>query len=142
TALSALLDNVLHAVCRFVRSASASIILVNGDGSFVTHNATNDIAGLLQHAHDGDGAREDVSALSIPLRSREKTYGSLNVYTTRRDPISDSEAEFARTLADHIGNALALVDTSALNLQLQEAVSTRQLIGEAKGILMESERCS
>jgi GAF domain-containing protein len=130
-------------VGRFVPSTSARIVLVNGDGSFVTHNATDDIVGMHELAHDGDGtAAQDEPALSIPLRSREKTYGALNVYTTRRDPISESEAEFAQTLADHIANAVALVDASALNLQLQEAVSTRQLIGEAKGILMESERCS
>jgi transcriptional regulator with GAF, ATPase, and Fis domain len=142
-ALCALLDSALQVVCRFVPSASASITLVNGDGSFVSHNATDDIAGMLEHTHDGDGTlTEDEPALSIPLRSREKTYGALNVYTTRRDPISDSETEFARTLADHIANALALVDASALNLQLQEAIGTRQLIGEAKGILMSSERCS
>ena len=141
TALCALLDNALHVVCRFVPSTWASITLVNGDGSFVTHNATDDLAVMLERTHDGDGSKE-VPALSIPLRSREKTYGALNVYTTRPDGISDSETECARTLAHHIANALALVDASALNLQLQEAVGTRQLIGEAKGILMESERCS
>jgi len=142
-ALNALLDSALHVVSRFVPSAAASITLVNGDGSFVTHSTTNDGAGLFEHAHDGDGApAEDEPTLSIPLRSREKTYGALNVYTTRRDPVSDSETEFAQTLADHIANALALVDAAALNLQLQEAISTRQLIGEAKGILMASEGCS
>jgi len=143
TALSGLLDSALHVVGRFVPSATASIVLVNGDGSFVTHNATDDLVGMPEHVHDGDATRTgDEPALSIPLRSREKTYGTLNLYTTRRDPISDTETEFARTLADHIANAVALVDASALNLQLQEAVTTRQLIGEAKGILMESERCS
>src|SRR3954467_13052368 len=113
TGLCTLLDNALHVVCPFVPSTWASITLVNGAGTFVTHNATDDLAVMLGHTHDGDGARTtQVPALSIPLRSREKTYGALNVYTTRPDPISDSETECARTLADHIANALALVDAS------------------------------
>ena len=82
------------------------------------------------------------AALSIPLRSGDTTYGALNVYATEPGPISEIEAGLARTLADHISNALALIDASALNTQLQEAITTRQLIGEAKGILMESESCT
>jgi len=125
-ALTALLDSAIHVVGRFLPSSSATITLVNTDGTTVIHG---------ERIQDG-------SPLSVPLRSRERTYGALNVYTTDRDPIADSELDFVRTLADHIANAVALVDASALNLQLQEAISTRQLIGEAKGILMASEQCS
>lgn len=82
------------------------------------------------------------AALSVPLRSGETTYGALNVYAAHPGPMSDIEDGMARALADHISNAVALIDASTLNGQLQEAIGTRQLIGEAKGILMESERCS
>lgn len=141
--LSALLGSALRVVSGFVPSASATITLDNGDGTSVTLEVTDDGAELLEQPQGADAAPlPHGAALSIPLRSREKTYGALNVYTTRCQPMSDNELECVQTLADHVANAVALIDASTLNVQLQEAISTRQLIGEAKGILMESERCT
>src|SRR4051812_48902594 len=81
-------------------------------------------------------------SLSIPLRSGETTYGALTVYTARTGPAPRAELDLARALAVHISNALALIDATALNLQLTEAIDSRQVIGEAKGIVMESTGCT
>jgi len=143
TVLSALLDSVLEVVCRVMPSASASITLVNREGTSFTYNPTADPDGIGDGTRDGRAAPLDGKPTeSIPLRSGDTTYGALNVYLARVGPVADIDIDLARSLAANIANALALIDASARNLQLEEAISTRQLIGEAKGILMESERCS
>ena len=84
--------------------------------------------------------------MSTPLVSCNTTYGALNVYTRKPEDFSTVDIELAGLLADQasvvVANATALIEASMLNEQLQVAVESRQLIGEAKGILLEREGCT
>jgi GAF domain-containing protein len=89
--------------------------------------------------------RELRSVLSTPLMAEDRALGALNVYSRRADPLPDAEVHLAGLLAQQAGAvlacALAYQDVSAINAQLQEALASRDLIGQAKGILMHTERC-
>jgi GAF domain-containing protein len=67
--------------------------------------------------------------------------GALNVYSFRPGGIDERDRDLAVVLAAHASTALAAtMATSAAELevaQLREALRTRDVIGQAKGILME-----
>lgn len=87
----------------------------------------------------GAGVR---SVLSLPLRARERTLGALNLYSMHADLscAEGSTVEVARALAGQasvvLANAAALMSAELTNRHLQEALASRDLIGQAKGILM------
>ena len=77
---------------------------------------------------------------SLPLRVRQRTTGALNLYATVAESWEDPAAGAARGLARQasvvLANAAALMSTQLTNQHLQEALESRDLIGQAKGILM------
>lgn len=87
-------------------------------------------------------AREQnvTSVFSHPLRTREKTASGLNLYSHRPDSTEtwnhDAVAAFARTASIAIANSAAFEQLSKRNDGLMTALKTREVIGEAKGILM------
>lgn len=74
------------------------------------------------------------SMLSYRLFVSDTTLGSLNLYATRLDAFSDQTEQDGSVFAAHA--AIALVGAQA-EAQLHVAVGTRDVIGMAKGILME-----
>lgn len=75
-----------------------------------------------------------LSAMSFKLYTAERTAGALNLFGFEPDPW-DGEAETIGTvLAAH---AAAAILASREGDQLQSALSTRDRIGQAKGIIME-----
>ena len=80
------------------------------------------------------------SVYSAPLSVREDTLGALNLYShapdaaTRWDPATI--ATFALSASVVLANATAFAGAAEQNAQLQEALVTRDLIGQAKGVLM------
>ena len=87
------------------------------------------------------------SVLSTPLMVEERgSIGALNVYATEDDAFGDEARGTASLLGEHaailLGNAFALTGANRLNEQLRQAVTSREIIGEAKGILMERESCT
>jgi transcriptional regulator with GAF, ATPase, and Fis domain len=80
------------------------------------------------------------SVYSSPLEVRGTTNGCLNLYSHRPDAHDewnhDSVATFARSAAVVLANARAFETTAERNEGLVAALETRELIGEAKGILM------
>jgi hypothetical protein len=94
-----------------------------------------DYAGLMI-----DGRKSTVAAmeygiarLELPLRSGTESVGVLHVYSSSGS--FDEDARLAAELfATHAGIALGRARTEE---QLQEALSTRKLIGQALGITME-----
>lgn len=75
-----------------------------------------------------------LSALSFKLYTADRTAGALNLFG-REPKLWDGEAETIGTvLAAH---AAAAILTSREGDQLQSALSTRDRIGQAKGIIME-----
>ncbi len=86
------------------------------------------------------------NVLSTPLSVKEGTLGAINVYTTADHGFNDAERRDARLLAEHaalvLAIAFALRNSLAINEQLREALMSREVVGEAKGILMQQQRCT
>ncbi len=90
-----------------------------------------------QHA----AAHGVLSSLSVPLPFQGATIGALNTYSRRPGVIDDHDVELAEEVAAWvaiaIGNAEAAARTSEDLTHLRTAMTTRALIEQAKGILME-----
>lgn len=87
------------------------------------------------------------SVLSTPLmRDGGEALGAINVYVDEGGAIEADHASAAQLISEHaailVGYAFALLSSSKLNEQLRHAVATREIIGEAKGILMSSQSCT
>jgi GAF domain-containing protein len=82
---------------------------------------------------------------SSPLRTSDRTIGAMNVYLDSADPLTDVDVEMIALLAEQgasvVACAFAYNEVSTLASQLQEALASRDLIGQAKGILMRTEGC-
>ena len=81
------------------------------------------------------------SVLAIPLHPVSDAIGALVLYSSSVDAF-DGEVEglatrLARQAAIAIANSGALVNSEESNDQLREALASRDVIGQAKGILME-----
>ncbi|WP_196073482.1 GAF and ANTAR domain-containing protein [Nakamurella alba] len=93
---------------------------------------------------DGDGrwpgyaeaarAQGISTVLSIRLYVQDKALGALSLYSTKPDAFPPDEVVAARAYAAHAAVAL---DQAQEREQLRAAIDTRDLIGQAKGILME-----
>lgn len=84
--------------------------------------------------------------LSIPFRPMGEPIGTLNIYSMRAEAFTESDVETASMFAEQaaivIANSVAYATVEQRNGQLREAVESRELIGQAKGVLMEREKCS
>ena len=87
-----------------------------------------------------------LSTWSLPLKVGSSSIGALNLYSRELDGFKNSDENIAKTFAAQVStvlsNALAYSTSAQLTEQLREALETRQLIGEATGILMERLSCS
>jgi GAF domain-containing protein len=96
---------------------------------------------------DEEARRTGIKAvLSTPLlRNGDEPIGALNVYAASPS-FAEDDARTAKLIGEHatilVHYALALADSSELNEQLRQAVATREIIGSAKGILMQSQSCT
>ncbi len=87
------------------------------------------------------------AVLSTPLRAPGgPPIGALNIYGREPGGFGEAERRTAEVIGEHaavlVGSALAVLDAVQLNDQLRQAVASREIIGEAKGIIMERQRCS
>ena len=84
------------------------------------------------------------SSLGVPLNVAGEVYGAMNLYAAEAHAFDDAAVESARLLAEQAAVALANTRTyseaSDRVRQLQEALETRIVIEQAKGILMGTER--
>lgn len=80
-----------------------------------------------------------VASYSVPLTAQGNTVGSLNLYSSH-GPFDRDDREVADLLAAQAGiglrNALTFAAAQAVVEQLREALGSRDVIGQAKGILM------
>jgi GAF domain-containing protein len=96
----------------------------------------------------GDRARTHGvgSILSTPLRVRDKTVGALNIYSRDAELFGDADRELAGKFAEEasvvLANAVTFMSMELVNEQLKEAVASRDVIGQAKGILMARQSCT
>ena len=88
-----------------------------------------------------------LGTLSVALASRDdEAVGGLNLYSRSTFHFSDDACEAAVGLAGEIAvavaNVLTFEDVSTLAKQLEEAMASRAVIEQAKGILIAAQRCS
>jgi len=89
----------------------------------------------------GRAAREAgiAAVLGVPMRLDGEKIGTLNIYSNTRRDWSGEDVDAARVLADiaasYVINASKLAQQRRLNEQLQEALDSRLVIEQAKGIL-------
>jgi GAF domain-containing protein len=84
------------------------------------------------------------SMLSIPFIPLNEPIGALNVYSFTRAAFDDVREQVANLLAQQaaivLANSKAFAGAEELNGQLREALTSRDVIGQAKGIIMEREK--
>jgi GAF domain-containing protein len=86
------------------------------------------------------------SSLSIPLPVQRDVTGALNFYATEQAAFSDQSVDLAETFGAHaavaVANAHLYETTAALAVQMQQAMATRAVIEQAKGIIMRDRQCN
>ncbi|MCS5732473.1 GAF and ANTAR domain-containing protein [Herbiconiux daphne] len=84
------------------------------------------------------------SMYAIPMRLRDETIGSMNIFSDRTGPMDPKDTMIARALADvatiGILQERALRESGIAQEQLQRALDSRVLIEQAKGVLAQTER--
>jgi GAF domain-containing protein len=87
-----------------------------------------------------------LSTMSLPMRASGQVVGALNLYARHEDAF---DAEAARRLEPFTTDAAFLLlnhqaywDARSLSENLQEAMRSRAVIEQAKGIIMATSRCS
>ncbi len=79
------------------------------------------------------------SMLSLPLFAQTNRFGALNLYAGKPDAFDEDAENIGRLLASHAAIAIAAARKET-NLRL--ALDSRDVIGQAKGILMERHKVS
>jgi GAF domain-containing protein len=81
---------------------------------------------------------------ALPLRLRDTNLGAMNLFQTRREPLSAHDVLVGQALADMATIGLlqerAVRESALLAHQLQSALSSRVAIEQAKGVLLARER--
>jgi GAF domain-containing protein len=87
-----------------------------------------------------------LSTLSVGIPIRDSVTGALNIYAGRSHAFDDDAVALARTFAGYaavaIANAHLYETTAALAEQMSEAMRTRAVIEQAKGILIAQQHVS
>ena len=85
------------------------------------------------------------SSMSIPVPLQREVTAALNVYSTGTNSFDEAAVEVASTFAAYAGVALANMHLyeaqGQVAEQLQQAMQSRAVIEQAKGILMGQRRC-
>ena len=86
------------------------------------------------------------SSLSLPLRIGAKGRGALNLYSTRAHAFSEEDRRVAESWAAQTSGALSVALRMAARDEvvdhLQRGMVTRQVIGQAVGLLMAQRQCT
>lgn len=84
------------------------------------------------------------AVLGVPLRVHERSLGAMNIYNLEAREWRDGEIRVARVLCDmaasYVANASALNQAQRTTEQLQEALESRIIIEQAKGVLAAEQR--
>ncbi len=79
------------------------------------------------------------SVHAVPMRIRDTRLGTLGLFGTEAGPLNDDDRNLSQALAHVASMALvsgrAADDKAAINAQLQEALTSRVIIEQAKGVL-------
>ncbi|HEY5111094.1 MAG TPA: GAF and ANTAR domain-containing protein [Acidimicrobiales bacterium] len=81
----------------------------------------------------------------LPMRLRGRTIGALNLFRSLQGPLDDDDVAVAQGLADIATIAIlqhrSSIDADTLNDQLSNALNSRIIIEQAKGIVSQSTSC-
>jgi GAF domain-containing protein len=81
----------------------------------------------------------------LPMRLRGRTIGALNLFRTHQGPLLDDDVMVAQGLADVATIAIlqhqSSLDATTLNTQLSNALNSRIIIEQAKGMVREATNC-
>jgi GAF domain-containing protein len=105
---------------------------IEGRATYVTNDVPHDA----RWPQWGPAAAElgILSAVGVRLATRDRGYGSLNVYADRTDAFTSADVELAEMLAAHATTAFAAAERAA---GLETALDSRTTIAQAQGILMQ-----
>jgi GAF domain-containing protein len=82
---------------------------------------------------------------SLPMRLRGRTIGALNLFRTHQGPLGVDDVAAAQGLADVATIAIlqhqSSLDSRALNEQLSNALNSRIIIEQAKGMISQATNC-
>jgi GAF domain-containing protein len=85
------------------------------------------------------------SVHSLPMRLRGRTIGALNLFRTHQGPLLDDDVVLAQGLADVATIAIlqhqSSLNASTLNVQLSNALNSRIIIEQAKGMVRQASNC-
>jgi GAF domain-containing protein len=86
------------------------------------------------------------ASVSVPLPIEDRHIGAMNIYTRQTEIFDDAAIETARTIAGFAAVALVNADryqkSTTLANQLEEALQSRAVIDQAKGILIAQHHCT
>jgi GAF domain-containing protein len=109
------------------------------DGEIVVVDDLDDFAQRWPRWNSEARARGVQAVLGVPLRVREESLGAINIYSEERRSWSQHEIRIARVLSDmaasYVANASDLQQSRRTSEQLREALESRAVIEQAKGIL-------
>lgn len=75
------------------------------------------------------------SLLSVPLTSRDKVIGTINIYTRERRVFSEEEIGFVKVVAGQAASAIENARLMSETVEMKRTLETRKLVERAKGIL-------
>jgi GAF domain-containing protein len=75
------------------------------------------------------------SLLSVPLFTRDKVIGTINIYTREQRPFADDEVGFVKVVAGQAAIAIENARLMSETLEMKRTLEARKLVERAKGIL-------
>ncbi len=77
------------------------------------------------------------SLLSVPLITREKVIGTINIYTREQRVFGEEEIGFVKAVAGQAGIAIENARLMSETLEMKRTLEARKLVERAKGILQQ-----
>jgi len=115
------------------------------DGLAITNHKLSEADGRWPHFTPRALALGFRAVHSLPMRLRGRTIGALNLFRTHQGTLTDDDVIVAQGLADVATIAIlqhrSTVDFDALNMQLSNALNSRVIIEQAKGMICQSTSC-
>ncbi|HUZ40266.1 MAG TPA: GAF and ANTAR domain-containing protein [Acidimicrobiales bacterium] len=114
-------------------------------GLAITNHALSEVDGRWPHFTPRALAQGFRAVHSLPMRLRGRTIGALNLFRTHQGALTDDDVIVAQGLADIATIAIlqyrSTLDSGTLNAQLSNALNSRIIIEQAKGMVRESTGC-